>query len=121
MRFTAQVLLTSLLAFALGLYLPWWSIAVASFSVGAVLGQRPLGSFLSGFLGGSLLWGGMAVLRSHLNEHILARRFAPMVVGVEDPYLLIGLAALLAGVVAGMGALSGYLFRNLVSPQATES
>jgi hypothetical protein len=121
MRFTAQVLLTALLAFALGLYLPWWSIAVAAFAVGAFLGQRPLGSFLSGFLGGFLLWGGMAMLRSQMNDHILARRFAPMVLGVEEPFLLVGLAALLAGIVAGMGALTGCLFRALFSTPTTES
>jgi hypothetical protein len=121
MKLIAQSILIVLLAFALGLYLPWWSIAVASFAVGAVLGQRSGTAFLSGFLGGLLLWGAMAMVRSHLNDHILAKRFAPMVLGVEDPFLLIGLTALLAGVVAGMSALTGCLFRKMVSPPATES
>lgn len=120
MRFIAQTVLTGLLAFALSLYLPWWSIAVAALVVSLVLGLRPGASFLSGFLSIFLLWGGMALLRSHLNEHILARRFSPMVLGVEDPYLLIGLTALIGGLVAGMGALTGSLFRNTVTTPDTE-
>jgi hypothetical protein len=121
MRFIAQVLLTALLAFALGLYLPWWSIAVASFAVGAFLGLKPGPSFLSGFLGGALLWGGMSFLRSFMNDHILAKRFVPMILGSENPHLLIALTALLAGVVAGFAALTGSLFRNMVSSPAVES
>jgi hypothetical protein len=39
---------------------------------------------------------------------------------VEDPYLLIGLTALIGGLVAGMGALTGSLFRNTVTTPATE-
>lgn len=120
MKFISQVLLTGLLAFALGLYLPWWGVAVASFLVGLVLGLRPGASFLAGFLAVFLLWGGLAWVRSHLNEHILAKRFSPMVLGVEDPYLLIGLTALIGGLVAGMGALTGSLFRNTVTTPATE-
>lgn len=121
MKPLTQALLTGLLAFALGLYMPWWSVALASFAVGLILGLKPGASFLSGFLGGALLWGGMAMVRSHLNGHILASRFSPMVLGVENPYLLVGLAALLAGVVAGMGALTGSLLRNTFSTPATEA
>jgi hypothetical protein len=121
MKFLAQALLTALLAFAMGLYLPWWSMAVASFGVGAFLGTKPGPSLLSGFIGGFLLWGGMAFVRSLMNDHILAKRFSPFVLGTENPHLLIALTAILAGVVAGMGALTGSLFRGMVSPPAMES
>ena len=116
MKFTVQTALIALLAFALGLYLPWWSIAMAAFLVCAFILTGPGSSFLSGLLAGTLLWGGLAFLRSLQNGHILAKRFSPLVLGMEEPLLLIGATALIGGLVAGMGALTGSLFRNAINP-----
>ena len=54
-KYIVSILLTALLSFVCGLYLPWWSIAVAAFAVSLLIRQRPLASFLSGFLGVFLL------------------------------------------------------------------
>ena len=56
MKFIISLLLTALLSFAAGLYLPWWSIAVCAFIVSALIFQQPFKAFLAGFAGVFLLW-----------------------------------------------------------------
>ena len=50
MKFFVSILLTALLALALGFYLSWWSVAVAAFVVAAFVRQRAGMVWLSGFL-----------------------------------------------------------------------
>ena len=57
MKFFVSLLLTALLSFAAGLYLPWWSIAIAAFIVAALIPQSAVKSFLTGFTALFLLWG----------------------------------------------------------------
>ena len=51
MRLLLAVLLTALLSFIAGLFLPWWSIAPIAFLVALLLGLGVGRSFLAGFLG----------------------------------------------------------------------
>jgi hypothetical protein len=61
MKFSVTVILIAILTFALGLYLPWWSLAIAAFGVIALgindqvlhswLGSLPF--FCCGFIGHS--------------------------------------------------------------------
>jgi hypothetical protein len=60
MKFLVAIVLTSLLAFISGLYLPWWGIAITSLMVAVIVHQKGGKAFLSGFLGVFLLWAGLA-------------------------------------------------------------
>ncbi|MDX2048048.1 MAG: hypothetical protein SFU87_14755 [Chitinophagaceae bacterium] len=114
MKFIVSVLLTALLAFAAGLYLPWWSIAIASFLVASVLYQKPLLSFLCGFTAIFLLWGILAWLRSAGNNHILAAKASLLILKTENPVLLILVTGLIGAVTGGLAAWSGTLFRRII-------
>ena len=59
MKFFVSLILTAFLSFGACLYLPWWSIAIASFLVAALIPQRPGKAFLAGFTALFLLWGGL--------------------------------------------------------------
>jgi hypothetical protein len=117
MKFTTSIILIALLSFAACLYLPWWMIAVAAFVVCVSVSQRPFVSFLAGFIALFLLWGGMAILISINNQHVLAHKVSMIIIRSDNPYLLILLTALVGGVVAGLGAISGSLFRRVFSEQ----
>ncbi len=107
MKFTVALLLTALLAFAEGLFFPWWTIAIASFVVAVFIHQKPLKAFLAGFLGLFLLWGGYAVFIDLKNEHVLSQKIA-LILPLGGSYVvLILVTAFVGGLVGGLGALTG--------------
>ena len=113
MKFLVSIFLIALTGFALGLYLPWWTVAIASFLVSFFLYQKPLTSLLTGFLGIFLLWAAITIVRSSANEHILAHRMSMFILKNDSPYMLIFLTAFIGGIIGGLGALSGSLLRRI--------
>ncbi len=112
MKFIISLLLIALLSFAACLYLPWWSIAIATFIVAALIPQKPGKAFITGFLALFLLWGGLSFWISNNNGHLLAHKISLLVLKMDNPYLLIAATALIGALVAGMAALSGSYLRQ---------
>lgn len=115
MRFTVSVILTAALAFAACLYLPWWSIAIASFIVALFIAQRMFLSFAAAFLGLFLLWGLMSFFISNNNDHLLARKVSMLMLNQNNPFLLILFTAFIGGLVAAFAALSGACLRSIIT------
>lgn len=116
MKFLISVFLTALFAFALGLYFDWWSVALAAFVVALCIPQKPALSFLSGFTGLLLLWGGYSIFLNQRNEGILATRIASVLPFQGNVVLLIFITALVGALVGGFAALSaGYLRQRPMS------
>src|SRR5215213_9944494 len=113
MKFFISLLVTGLLAFACGLYLPWWSVAIASFIVASFIYQPPLISFLTGFCAILLLWLGLILAIDAANENILAMRVSK-VMSIGAPYILVILSCVIGAVAGGLGALTGSLLRKVI-------
>lgn len=111
MKFIISILLTALLSFTAGLYLPWWSIALCAFIVSVLILQPPLRSFLAGFAGVFLLWFIFSLIVDSANNHILSRKMAAIFPLGGISFLLILITALVGGLVAGMAALTGSYLR----------
>ena len=111
MKFIVSILLTALLSFTAGLYLPWWSIAVCAFIVSVLILQPPLKAFLAGFLGVFLLWLIFSWAIDSANNHILSHKIALIFPLGGASFLLILITALVGGLVSGMAALSGSYLR----------
>lgn len=109
MKFLLSLLLIALLSFAACLYLPWWSIAIASFLVTLFLPQHPGKSFLSAFLSLFLLWGSLAFSLSLNNDHNLANKMSLIILKSGSAYLLILVTALVGALTAGLAALCASL------------
>lgn len=112
MKFIVSILLIALLSFAAGLYLGWWSLALAAFIVAVLIPQKPWKAYLSGFLGLLLLWGGLAAWIDIKNQHILSQKLAQVLPLGGSYILLILITALIAAIVAGFGALTGSYLRK---------
>ncbi len=112
MKFFVSLLLIALLSFAACLYLPWWSIAVVSFLVVALLPQSPFKAFLCGFLAIGLLWGVLSFLKSSQNEHVLAHKVSLVILKTDSPAFLIIATAFLGALVAGLAALTASFLRK---------
>jgi hypothetical protein len=113
MKFLVSVLITALLAFALGLYLPWWTIAMSAFIVSILILQSPGRSFLSGFLGIFILWALLSWLANTSNDGVLAARVALILPLGGSVFMLIFVTAIVGALVGGFGALTGSLLRKM--------
>ena len=113
MKFFIAMLLTSLLSFVLGLYLPWWSVALAAFIIAAGIKQEPGASGMSGFLGVFLLWFVLSWWIDMNNHSILSRKIAQVLPLGGSAWLLILVTAFVGGLVAGMAALAGGYARRI--------
>jgi hypothetical protein len=116
MRFAMTIVLTALLTYASGLYLPWWSATISALLVAAFVVQRVDIAAVSGFLGVFLLWLMMAWGMSRANGDILAHRMSLFIIKKDSPGLLILITALIGGLAGMLGALTGSLARRAFKP-----
>jgi hypothetical protein len=111
MKFLVAIILTALLAFISGLFLPWWGIAIAALLVAVVVNQSAGKAFLSGFLGVLLLWEGLAWWINMNNQGVLAKKIALVLPLSGNPVYLILVTGVVGGLVAGFAAMSGSFLR----------
>jgi hypothetical protein len=111
MKFILTTLLTMLLSFIAGLYLPWWSIAIVAFFAALLIQPRIGFGFLSGFLGVFLLWSALAFWIDTNNESILSHKIALLFPLGGSTLVLILITALIGGLVGGFAAMAGSSIR----------
>ena len=112
MKFLVAIVLTALLAFISGLFLPWWGIAVTSLLVALIVHQKAGKALLAGFLGVFLLWAGIAWWIDMKNNGVLSKKIASVLPLGGNAILLIIVTGFIGGLVAGMAAMSGSFLRS---------
>lgn len=114
MRSLLFIVVTAITAFALGLFFPWWTVAIAGL-ITALLFNFSIGrSFLLGFAAISLLWFLLTFFISSENHHLLATQMASVIAKTPNAFLAMALAAIIGGVAAGLGAASGAAIRRAI-------
>ena len=116
LKYVLSIIVTALLAFLSGIYMPWWGIAIAAFLVSAAIPQKPSFSFLSGFLGVFLLWEVLAWWIDNKNNGILSQKVASLFKLGNSSVLLIVITSIIGALVAGFAALAGSYLRRLIYP-----
>ncbi len=112
MKFFTAVILTGLLAFVAGLYLPWWSVAVAAFIVAALGHQKAGKAFLGGFFGIFLFWGLLSYIIDSSNSSLLSEKVATLLKLGGNSLLLVLVTAVIGGLAGGFGAMTGSFLRS---------
>lgn len=112
MRFVLATILTGLLAYFAGLFLPWWVLALIAFGVAALMPQRLGRAFLSGFLAIFLMWSLVAGWLDVQNDNLLSHKVAELLPLGGSSFLLILVSALVGGLVGGFAAMSGASLRQ---------
>lgn len=107
MKFIVSFLICPILAYTLGMILPWWSVAIAGALTGFFIPQLRALSFLSAFLSMFLFVGGLIFFISDANNHILAQKIGLLVLKDKNELLIIGASALISALVAGISAITG--------------
>jgi len=111
-KFFVSILLIALLSFICGLFLPWWTIAIAAFVVSVLIPQRPLASFFTGFVALFLLWGGLATYFDTANNSILSARIAGLVYLHGSSVALVLVTGFIGALVGGGGSLTASFLRK---------
>jgi len=112
MRILTAAILTALLSFVGGLYLPWWNIAIAAF-VSILLVPLASGrAFVAGFAGVFVLWFLLALWIDVKNQHILSRKIAQIFPLGGSSFAIILVTAIIGALVGGLGALSASYLRK---------
>lgn len=101
----------------LQLVFPWWSVVPLCLALAAGLRVSGRGAFLAGLLGVGLSWWLPAVWLNTHGAHVLATRVATLLPLGGQPWLLVLLSGVLAGLVGGLAALSGALLRRAATPR----
>lgn len=114
MKFIVSIILTALLAFAVGLFttLPWYSFAITSFTVGVAIKQKSFNAFITGFLGVAILWVILAALKDIPNEHLLSTKVASVLPLGGSWVVLLLVTGLVGGLVSGLAALTASFLRG---------
>jgi hypothetical protein len=114
MKFAASILLTIVVSFAAGLYLPFWSVALVSFGVAAFIYQKPGMAWLAGFVSILIFWGLLAFGIDAQNDSILSTRMASLFPLGGSAGLLILITGVVGGIIGGLSALSGSFLRRYI-------
>ncbi|HEX6431583.1 MAG TPA: hypothetical protein VF008_28025 [Niastella sp.] len=112
MKFGISILLTMIVSFAAGLYLPFWSVGLVAFLVAVFIYQKPGMAYLAGFLSILLFWGLLAWWIDAQNNSILSNKMASLFPLGGSSALLILVSALVGAIVGGLSALSGSYLRK---------
>lgn len=115
MKLLIQIVVVLVLGWILAQFLPWWSVAIAGGLAGFAVSKKGGRSFLGGFLGIFALWAVVALLQTTGTGSDLHERFAQLLPLPLNGTGLIFFSALIGGLVAGLGGLSGTLLRKSLS------
>ena len=120
MKLILRLLLIVALTYLLPWVLPWWSVVLGAFVSGLLIRGNGFSVFISGFLGGGLVWMLFSWYVDLQTKSILSEK----VVGlfpVEDKLFLIIASGLIGALCGGFGALSGSTFRDLFTKRKSKS
>jgi membrane protein implicated in regulation of membrane protease activity len=112
MKFLASLILIVALSYIGGLFLDWWSVALATFLVALLIPFSAGRALIYGFISVFLLWLALAFFQDVRNDHILANRVSEIFLKQRSPILIGIVSAFIGGLVAGMGGLTGSLLRK---------
>lgn len=107
MKFIFSLVICPILAYTLGMILPWWSVALAGALTGFFIPQNRFLSFLSTFLGILIFYSCLIFFISNANNHILAQKISLLVLKNKNEVMIIIVSGMISALVAGISALTG--------------
>ena len=112
MKFILKIIFTSATAYLMQLYMPWWSVVLASFMISLILSSKGISSFFAGFLGIGLLWFFLAWRIDSDTGSILTEKVATLF-SLPNSIFLVLVTALVGALAGGFGALAGSHLRSI--------
>ena len=113
-------LLIAILSFLAQLFLPWWSLAIVAFVCSFFLGKKATQSFIIGSLACGLVWLVMALFIHFSRGDLMTNRAAELF-SLSSSWILYPVTFLIAGIVGGLAAVSGYYLKSAMNERKSIS
>lgn len=112
MKNALYLILSILIAGSLSHFgLPWWSVVLIAAAAGWLFPLSAGRCFSAAFVAGALLWFTNAFLLNSANTGLLSAKVGLLFQGLKGWHLLL-VTAILGGILAGLGALTGCYARD---------
>ncbi len=119
MKLILRLILVVVIAYFASTIFPWWIIILTGFLIGFILPGNGFSLFLSGFIGGGLLWLGYAWKTDIETDQIVSSKIVSLIPMINDITYLLILTGVIGGVSAGLGMLTGNSFRKIFMRKKT--
>ena len=99
---------TILFAFIFSIFMPWWSVMIASFISSLLISLEKIMVFLIPFFAVFFYWTVYCYLLSSSNDFILAKKISELMSLWGNPYILI----IISGMIGGFLSAASAIFAN---------
>lgn len=106
MKLIIRIILIAIIGFFASSMISWWVLVPVAFLISFFVYGNNFASFLSGFLGGGLLWMGYAWKLDVESSQIMSEQITS-ILNFSDPMILIIITGVIGAFLGGFGALSG--------------
>ncbi len=113
MNFILRIIIIGLSAFYIVESFPWWVIIILPFILGISFDDNLISHFLSSFIGTSVAWIFLLLDLDLGSQSILSIKIIE-ILSIESTNSLIIITSIIAGVISGMGNLTGISLRNIL-------
>lgn len=120
MRLIIKIILIATLTYFGGFIMPWWTVMVASFLICFLVEGSGIGSFVSGFLGGGLVWLTYSWVIDVKTRSIMSSKIIELF-PFDDNIMLVLLAGLIGAFAGGMAGVAGNSFKLIFKKKKAKS
>ncbi len=118
MKFILKLFLITITCYFLLEEYPWWTVIVIAFIVSVTIKTNGFSSFSSSFLAIAGLWFYKAYTIDMETNSLLTNKIAELFM-INNAFLIIIITALIGGLAAGFGGLTGHTFIKLFEKKKT--
>ncbi len=112
MKLIVKIILIAALTYFGGFILPWWTVMLSAFFICFLIDGSVIGSFVSGFLGGGIIWLGYSWYLDIKTASIMSSKIIEMF-PLEDKIMLVIISGVIGAIAGGVSGVAGNNFKKL--------
>ncbi|XOV94293.1 MAG: hypothetical protein ACFHWX_06230 [Bacteroidota bacterium] len=120
MKLISKIILIATLTYFSGFILPWWTVMVVSFIICFLIEGSGVGSFVSGFLGGGLVWLAYSWYIDVKTQSIMSSKIIELF-PFDDQIMLVLIAGLVGAFAGGISGVAGNSFKLIFKKKKAKS
>lgn len=120
MKLIGKIILIAVFTYFGGFILPWWTVMAVSFLVCFLIEGSGIGSFVSGFLGGGVVWLAYSWYIDVKTQSVMSSKIIELF-PFEDKIMLVLAAGLVGAAAGGISGVAGNSFKLIFKKKKVKS